>query len=124
MAISKCKDCGKFHHAGACPGTPRPAGGSLSEKGFRYRPRGDFVIYRVRDRGVSAGGVALPDIAVEGKERVVVAMGPKVEDLAVGDVVVTTGQIGVDVSYLPDEKDLLITREANIAYVIEKELPA
>ena len=87
---------------------------------MKYRPRGDFVIYKVVDKG-QVRGIAMPDAAAEGKQRVVVAKGPKVENLEVGDIILTCGQPGVDLTRLPEEHDLFITREANVVLVIVDE---
>lgn len=84
---------------------------------MKYRPRGDFVIYQVRDRGL-VKGLQMPDSAVEGKERIVVALGPEVKDLELGDMVLTCGQPGMDLTKLPEEVDLYLTRQANVVLVI------
>jgi hypothetical protein len=47
----------------------------------KYQPRNDFVVFQQRNKG-TLRGVAIPDRAAEGKELVVVAVGPMVEDLA------------------------------------------
>ena len=84
---------------------------------MKYRPRGDFVIYQVRDRGL-VKGLQMPDKAAEGKERIVVALGPEVKDLELGDVILTCGQPGVDLTMIPEEHNLYLTRQANVVLVI------
>lgn len=82
-----------------------------------YRCRGDFVLYRMVNKGI-VNGVVMPDIASQGKERVVVAVGPKVEGLNVGDVILVIGTPGEDLVQLADERDIWMTREANVALVV------
>ena len=82
-----------------------------------FKPRNDFALIRVTQLG-SVGGIAVPDTAVQGKQFTVEAVGPKVEDLMVGDKVLMVGsqQTG-DWSFLPNHRDLIIIREANIVLV-------
>lgn len=83
-----------------------------------YKPRGDFVIFRMTDKGF-VGKVAVPGISAEGKVRTIVAVGPKVENLEVGDevlVIATEGAVG----QMPGENNLYITREANVAVRVEE----
>ena len=89
---------------------------------MNYRPRLDFVLLRVTERGVSIGGVALPEISKESKKTVVVAVGPDVVDgLKAGDEVLLIGTVGQDVVQLPREKNLLVTKQANVILVVESE---
>ena len=81
-----------------------------------YRCRGDFVLFRIIDRGIHRG-IAMPNIAAQGKDKVVIAIGPKVEDLKVGDKVLVIGQPGQDVVQVPTEPNLFLSREANIVLV-------
>lgn len=83
-----------------------------------YRCRNGFVLYRIVNKG-TLGLVAIPDRAAEGKERRVVAFGPDVKDLAVGDVILVIGEPGQDMVQLTDEKDLWMTKEQNVAVVKE-----
>ena len=87
----------------------------------KYRCRKDFVLFRFVDKGKSSGGVHIPEIAEQGKQRVIVAIGKDVDDLFIGDEVLVIGAIGENVIPLPDEKDLFMTRENNVALVITKE---
>lgn len=82
----------------------------------KFACRNDFVLFRMIDRG-HVRGVAMPNIAQQGKERLVVAIGPKVEGLKVGDKVLVIGSVGQDVVQVPSETQLYMTREANVALV-------
>jgi hypothetical protein len=72
------------------------------------------------DKG-SLRGITIPPNAPQAKERIVIAIGPKVEDLEVGDSIIGTGKMGEDVVPLPNEQDLYLTRQSNILLVIEEE---
>lgn len=84
-----------------------------------YRMRNDFVLVRIVTLGKSPGGVVIPDIAKEGKRLVVEGVGPKVENLKVGDVVECIGTVGQDLAKLPNDRDLFVTRESNVVLVVE-----
>ena len=86
----------------------------------KYRCRGDFILYRIVNKGV-VNGVVMPDIAQQGKERVVIAVGPRVEGLSVGDVIMCIGTPGEDLVQLAEERDIWMTREANAALVVVPE---
>mgnify|MGYP001558056617 CR=1 FL=1 len=88
-----------------------------------YKPRGDFVLFRLVDKG-KLGSIMTPQISEQGKERVVLAIGPKVEGLLVGDRVFVIGTVGQDVVRLPSEVDVFLTREANVVLIVEEESPA
>lgn len=87
---------------------------------MNYRPRNDFVLYRVVNRGMHRG-VVMPDRAAQGKDHVVVAVGPKVVDLKPGDHVKVIGTPGQDVVPLPDDSSLFLTREQNVVLVVDAE---
>jgi hypothetical protein len=87
-------------------------------KNTRLRPRNDFVIIRM-ERVEQVRGVVMPEISAEGKRYVVEAVGPKVEDLSVGDAVRCKGQPGVDFAEIPNYPDRIIIREQNVLLVIE-----
>ena len=84
-----------------------------------YRPRNERVILRRIQIGQTKAGVVLPDSAVEGKEYVVHAIGPKVEDLEEGDRVFITGVQNVDWAWLPGSHDLLIIHQMNVVLAFE-----
>lgn len=89
----------------------------------KYRCRGDFVLFRHVDLGTHRG-LAMPNVAQQGKENVVVAIGPKVENLEVGDKVLVIGTLGVDSVRVPTEQNLYMTRETNVALVrVENDKP-
>jgi hypothetical protein len=81
------------------------------------RPRNDMVLIRIVDLGMTKGGLATPNIGTQGKEYHVIAFGPKVEDLRVGDKVQVTGKKGVDWDLLPKSTDTFITKQDNVLIV-------
>lgn len=83
----------------------------------QYIPRNDFVLVRL-STVASNGGLILPQMSDQGMKWEVVAIGPKVEDLIVGDEVQMIGTQGEDLLRLPREKDLYISKEANVIYKI------
>ena len=85
---------------------------------MKFRPRNENVLIRVRDLG-KFKGIAMPDTAVQGKEYIVDAIGPKVEGLLVGDKVFMIGEFKADYDYLPHTKELLLIHQRNIAVIIE-----
>ena len=84
-----------------------------------YKPRGDFVLYESVNRG-HVRGLAMPDQAAEGKDLIVVAVGPDVKDLKPGDRVLVIGTAGETVVRVPETRYLL-TRQSNVIIVIERE---
>ena len=90
-----------------------------AQTNLKYQPRHDFVVFRMVERGI-VRGVVLPDIARDSKRLVVEAIGPEVEDLKIGDVILALGQLGVEYSQLPHEKDLFLIRETSVALVIKE----
>lgn len=56
-----------------------------------FRPRHGIVILRTIPRGETPGGLKLPTTSKEGNRHIVVAIGPEVEGLKVGDEVVPGG---------------------------------
>ena len=85
-----------------------------------YKPRNDFVLYRIVDRG-SVRGLAMPQRIQQGKDIIIIAIGPKVEGLKVGDCVLAIGTKGQDLVEVPNESKLYLTREQNVVVVIEGE---
>lgn len=85
-----------------------------------YKPRGDFVLLRQTTKD-KVRGLVMPERAGEGKRIIVVAKGPKVEHLGIGDSVIITGTVaGGEVVRVPEEGDLFMTREACVAIVLEE----
>lgn len=87
----------------------------------KYVPRNDFVILRLVDGNASKGGVALPETSREGHKWYVVAFGPNVSGMEVGDRVLVIGTLGQDVILLPAERKLFTTKEANVLLVIKED---
>ena len=86
-----------------------------------FKPRNDMVLLRMVDVGISKGGVHIPQISDHGKEYHVVAIGPKVEGLAIGDKVMAAGRVNVDFAFLPGFKDLFIIKQDNVQMVYTEE---
>jgi hypothetical protein len=82
-----------------------------------YFPRNDFVVVKITKNDISLAGVAIPERSSWGEEYTVYAIGPKVEGLKIGDKVMIIGsqQTG-NWSFVPMEKNLIVTREENIIY--------
>lgn len=85
----------------------------------RYVPRNNFVIVRLINIGRTRDGIIIPDVAKEGKELRVVAVGPKVESLKEGDSVLMSQH--ADTFPLPNESDLFAVKEETIAVVISED---
>ena len=90
----------------------------MSSQTIRYRPRGEFVVFRLVDLG-HLRGIAIPGISAQAKDRIVVACGPEVKDLEPGDSILIIGEVGQDVAPLPNEQDLYVTKQSNIILVVE-----
>jgi hypothetical protein len=86
-----------------------------------YLPRNDLVLVKVVNLG-EVRGVAMPDIAMQGKVYIVEAVGPKVEGLKQGDEVLIGGKANEDWAFLPSSKDLFITRQENVLLVVREEI--
>ena len=112
---AKCPLCGKYHLNGACRSILQ--GGTVKGNDTIYQCREDFVLIRIVNRGVSAGGVAYADVSPDGKDHFVVSVGPKAEDVQPGDRVMSIAQQGSFV-FLPNTRDLYVTRASNIAIVL------
>lgn len=92
------------------------------QSSIRYKPRNDMVLIRM-ERVEQVGQVFMPEASVQGYRYRIEAIGPKVESLNVGDVVIVTGQVGVDIGPLPNDSKLYLCREQNAALVIEPAEP-
>lgn len=78
-----------------------------------YHPRNDFVVIKAEKVGL-VRGLEMPQTSAESERYVVQAVGPKVEGLQPGDVVLVIGEKGLNWSMIPRERDLFVTREENI----------
>ena len=87
---------------------------------IKYRCRNDFVLFKLVDRG-TVRGVHVPQVSAQGKERIVMDIGPDVEDLDVGYKVMVIGTVGMDVVQLPNETNLFLTKQANVTLIVEEE---
>ncbi len=87
---------------------------------MKTHPRNDYVLVRVVQLE-EWHGLVMPETSIQGKEFVVEGIGPHVEDLEVGDKVLMTGNMGVTYYPIPNQKDLIITKQENVALRFEEE---
>lgn len=78
---------------------------------MQWQPRNDYVLVRVSIREETEGGVALPQVSIQGKKFTVEAIGPKVEGLSVGDEVMMVGHHGANYYELPNSKDMIVIKQ-------------
>ncbi len=104
----RCAKCGKHFGEGE------------KEMAVRYRPRNDLVLVRKIDVGQTREGIMMPEVSIQGKKFQVEAMGPDVDDLDVGDFVMMIGKPGDDYYPLPNENDLIVIHQKNVALVVEE----
>jgi hypothetical protein len=76
-----------------------------------YKPRGDRVLLRQVLVGETESGIKVPDYSVHGKYYIVEAVGKEVKEVEIGDKVLMVGEENRQWAYIPQSKDLLITRE-------------
>lgn len=62
---------------------------------INFHPRNDWCLLRIVEVGETDSGIAVPQIAVEGKEFVIVAVGDKVEGLRAGRMSCLRSKLGV-----------------------------
>ena len=84
--------------------------------------RNDGVILKITDRGTSDSGLVIPQISVESKKFTVVAMGPQVTDLELGDECLPRGTVGAEYFPLPFANDLIFLDEKNVVVVMKKKV--
>ena len=91
------------------------------QKESELRPRKDFAILRKIPRGQSVGGVHVPETSKEGNRTIVVAIGPDVLDLQVGDEVICGGPTLTAEFYpIPEHPDLVGICEKYCMIVVAK----
>lgn len=88
---------------------------------MKITPRNDYVVFKRHQRGTTLKGIHMPDKSLEGIDHVVIAIGPKVEKLAIGDKVLILGKLGEDYGELPNQKGLYLTKCNNVAVIFEYE---
>lgn len=110
-------DTGFLDRCWKCKGT----GKKENIMSTKYNPRNDFVIIRAVKRDATPTGIGIPQNSAWGEEYIVEAIGPKVENLKIGDKVMMIGseQNGT-MSRIPMTKDLMVTREENVIYTWEE----
>ncbi len=89
-------------------------------KPFSWRPREDYVVFQRINRGETHSGIHVPDDSLEGVDHVVVAIGPKVVDLKVGDKIIALGKLGADYGEVPEHKKHFLTKATNVVLVFEE----
>jgi hypothetical protein len=88
-----------------------------------YKPRNDFVVVRVSTQDTNFAGIALPQISASAKQFHIVAFGPDVKDLSIGDRIIIVAKQGEGDYYpIPQSKDLIVLRQAYIALVVERNI--
>lgn len=84
----------------------------------KHKPRNDFVLVRKIQLGKTPSGIHVGDETDEGLEFRVVAAGPKVTDLKKDDKVLVIAARD-SFMFLPNSKDLFVTRQDNILLTYE-----
>ena len=82
----------------------------------KFKCRNDIVLFRMITEDVR--GIAMPDKSMTAKVCIVEAIGPKVEDLQVGDRVFVAGKLGETCGAIPNSIDLYVTPQQYV-YLIE-----
>lgn len=85
----------------------------------KINPCGDRVLVRMV-KAALVRGMIMPDIAQEGKQYVVEAVGPLVHSLKPGDKVLVSGMRGQHWDFLPGYSDLFIIAEKDIPLTYEE----
>lgn len=85
----------------------------------KIHPCNDKVLVRMV-RADLVRGMIMPDIAQEGKQYVVDAVGPDVKRLKVGDKVLVSGFQGQHWDFLPGFSDLFIVSEKDVPLTYEE----
>mgnify|MGYP001568891782 CR=1 FL=1 len=85
------------------------------------QPRNDWVLIEIVEVGETPSGIAIPQISVEGKEFYVRNVGPKVEDLVIGNRVLMIGRQGVDYFPLPRSSTLFMIQEKQVVLVDQRD---
>ena len=86
-----------------------------------YVCRNDYCLIRMTQIGES-NGIAIPEVSIEGKQFHVIAKGPKVEQLEVGDRVLMVGKLNDTYWEVPGVRNLLLIKEQNVVLILrEKE---
>lgn len=90
---------------------------------YEINPRNDFVLVRISQATTTDGGIALPDVAAQGKRFHVEAVGPDVTRLAKGDRVLLYAKEGTGDYYpVPWERNLILLKQEHVGAIV-KELP-
>jgi hypothetical protein len=96
----------------------------IHKKGPRrmsIKPRGEYVLIRRVVHGQTPSGIRVSEASFEGMDHVVEAFGSGVTDLHIGDKVLLIVTNREDYAFLPNSKDLLITKHQNIVLVYGEE---
>lgn len=94
-------------------------GGAYNVDPERIKPRGALVLARKRKENMTEGGIALPDVASDQGDSIVVAVGPDAPgDLAVGTRVLHAHFGGVAIS-CDNGQELRLLKDEEILAVID-----
>jgi co-chaperonin GroES (HSP10) len=88
--------------------------------GTVYTPRNDYVVLRRSNVGTTKSGIAVPNQSNEGRQYHVVAIGPKVEGLVVGDQVIFAATPDTMILQIPNTDDLLLIRQKWLALILSE----
>jgi hypothetical protein len=83
-----------------------------------YKPRNDFVVVKMTNNPY-AGRIAVSQNSPEAFRFHVIAIGPQVTGLDVGNRVYMMGSLKVDYDFMPGTKDLIQIREKMITVIVE-----
>ena len=93
---------------------------SMSKKDLtkHYHPRNDWVLIRIVDIDMTESGIVIPQVSEEGKQFHVISFGPKVENLAVGDIVLLSGLRDVHYFEVPGVQNLMLIQQGLVVAVV------
>jgi hypothetical protein len=86
-----------------------------------YTPRNDFVLVRLDKIDVNRAGIAIPQRSAQSMKFFVVATGPDVKNLEVGDrIIIVAKENEGDYYPLPNDNSLFAIRERFVAFTVQE----